>query len=120
MLLHFKSTIIAGPAYESWWHLHLTPPEREKWNRYGAAHLTTNIIDYSTNNRLIAPIEPFVQPDELEALIDPARGVTRIFDDVRAARDYEDRIKREVIKGLESYWYQALGFAGELWYPKRP
>jgi len=120
MLLHIKSTIIDGPAYQTWWHLHLTDVDREKWDRYGAAYLTTSIIDYSTNNRLVAPIEPFVLPDELDALIDPKRGVTRVFDDVRAARDYEDRIKRYVTKGLTEYWMQAVGFPGEVWYPRRP
>jgi hypothetical protein len=120
MLLHIKSTIIAGPAYQTWWHLHLSTVDREKWNRYGAAYLTTKIVDNSTNNRLIVPIESFVLPDELEALIDPERGVTRVFADVRAARDYEDRIKRHVTSGLTEYWMQATGFAGEIWYPKRP
>ena len=122
MLFHFKNTLIDGPTYHVWWHLHLTPAEREKWDRYGAAFLTTSVIDYSMNNRLVAPIAPFLDPDELDALIDPDRGVTRTFTDARAARDYQDRVKREVEKGLIEYWLQAGGFVrdGEHWYPKRP
>lgn len=120
MFFHFKNTIIVGPAYQTWWYLHLDGSERVKWDRFGAAYLTTAIVDNSTNNRLVAPIESFVSPDELDALINPDKGVTRVFTDVRAARDYEDRIKRYVPNGLTDYWMQAAGFASELWYPKVP
>lgn len=59
----------------------------------------------------MAPIAALVTADELPALIDPRLEVA-VFDNVRAARDYEDRIRRYA-PGLAEYWSTAASFMGE-------
>lgn len=119
LYIYFDTSIVEGPAFRLCWYIKLELQENALWQQFGAGYLT-NPTYTNDNTQLISTAEPLCPFDQLDAVIDPERGISRVFHDVRAARDYENLVKKHV-PGLTQYWQQAQGYAERThWFPRRP